>query len=46
MRANQDDGETGRFFQDRFKAVKLVDGVSLLACAAYVNLNPIRAAIA
>jgi hypothetical protein len=46
MRANQDDGETGRFFQDRYKAVKLVDEASLLACAAYVDLNPIRAAIA
>ena len=45
-RANQDDGETGRFFQDRYKAVKLVDEASLLACAAYVDLNPIRAAIA
>jgi len=46
MRANRDDGETGRFFQDRYKAVKLVDEASLLACAAYVDLNPIRAAIA
>jgi REP element-mobilizing transposase RayT len=45
-RSNQDDEETGRFFQDRFKAVKLVDEASLLACAAYVDLIPIRAAIA
>lgn len=46
MRANREDGETGRFWQDRYKATKLVDEASLLACAAYVDLNPIRAAMA
>jgi hypothetical protein len=46
MRANREDEEKGRFFQDRYKAVRLLDEASLLACAAYVDLNPIRAAIA
>jgi hypothetical protein len=45
MRANREDGENGRFFQDRYGATKLVDEASLLACAAYVDLNPIRAAM-
>lgn len=45
MRANREEGETGRFFQDRFRATRLVDEASLLACSAYVDLNPIRAAI-
>ncbi len=34
------------FFQDRYQATRLVDEASLLACAAYVDLNPIRAAMA
>ena len=45
MRANREDEETGRFFQDRYKATRLVDEAGLLACAAYVDLNPIRAAM-
>ena len=45
MRANREDEEHGRFFQDRYKATRLTDEASLLACAAYVDLNPIRAAI-
>ncbi|WP_345326932.1 hypothetical protein, partial [Novipirellula rosea] len=46
MRANQEDEESGHFFQDRFHATRIVDEASLLACAAYVDLNPIRAAMA
>ena len=46
QRANQEDEEVGRFFQDRYKGVRLLDESSLLACAAYVDLNPIRAAMA
>ncbi len=46
MRANREDEENGRFFQDRYKAVRLLDEASLLACAAYVDLNPIRAGLA
>lgn len=45
-RANRDDQETGKFFQSRFRAVRLLDEQALLACAAYVDLNPIRAAMA
>jgi REP element-mobilizing transposase RayT len=45
QRANQEEEEVGRFFQDRYKAVRLLDESSLLACAAYVDLNPIRAAM-
>ena len=45
-RANRDDKEVGKFWQSRFKGVKLLDEASILACAAYVDLNPIRAAIA
>jgi hypothetical protein len=45
-RANQDDKETGKFFQGRFKAVRLLDDEAVLACSAYVDLNPIRAGIA
>ncbi|WP_231612689.1 transposase, partial [Novipirellula galeiformis] len=46
MRANHEDEESGHFFQDRFHATRIVDEASLLACAAYVDLNPIRAAMA
>jgi hypothetical protein len=46
MRANREDGESGKFWQSRFRAVRLMDEQSVLACAAYVDLNPIRAAMA
>jgi REP element-mobilizing transposase RayT len=46
IRANMEDGEVGKFWQSRYRAVRLLDEESLLACAAYVDLNPIRAAIA
>jgi REP element-mobilizing transposase RayT len=46
IRANREDEETGKFWQSRFRAVRLMDEESLLACAAYVDLNPIRAALA
>lgn len=45
-RANRDDNEVGKFWQARFRGVRLLDEASILACAAYVDLNPIRAAIA
>jgi hypothetical protein len=45
-RANQEDKQVGKFFQGRYRAVRILDEESLLACAAYVDLNPIRAALA
>lgn len=44
--ANREEGQLGRFWQGRFRAVRICDEASLLACAAYVDLNPIRAALA
>jgi hypothetical protein len=36
----------GKFWQSRFKAARILDEETLLACAAYVDLNPIRTALA
>ena len=44
--ANAEDEESGKFWQSRFRAVRLLDEEAILAGAAYVDLNPIRAAIA
>jgi hypothetical protein len=46
QRANKEDGEVGKFFQARYRTVRLLDETAILACAAYVDLNPIRAALA
>ena len=46
QRANKEDGELGKFWQARYRAVRLLDETAILACAAYVDLNPIRAAMA
>jgi len=44
--ANAEDGCTGKFWQSRYKSQALLDEEGLLACTAYVELNPIRAGIA
>ena len=44
--ANKQDECTGRFWEGRFKAQRIVDEAGLLACSMYVDLNPVRAAIA
>jgi hypothetical protein len=44
--ANKQDKCTGRFWEGRFKAQRITDEAGLLACAVYVDLSPVRAAMA
>ncbi|TWU26258.1 hypothetical protein Pla52o_01110 [Novipirellula galeiformis] len=45
-RANKVDECTGHFWEGRFKAQRIVDDAGLLACSMYIDLNPVRAAMA
>lgn len=46
VRANREDGCTGHFWDQRFKAELLLDVASILRCMLYVDLNLVRAGIA
>lgn len=46
QKANVENQIAGKFWQSRYRAVRLIEDEVSLACAAYMDLNPTRAGIA